>query len=409
MSPSRRNALIAAGIVAGAVALAVILVMIRPEPPRTPPPPRSPIVGTAPADDAGGALTVTGSGTVRPRAEIDLSPQVGGRIEWVSPRLVSGARIDAGEVLVRIEQADYRNAVEQARAQVAQDQVALLQAQEEARIARREYEQFRRRQPEAAAAAGEPSALTLRQPQLDAAQAALERSRAQLADAELALERTTLEAPFEGVVRSETVDLGAFATAGQPVATLYATDAVEVVVPFSDEDAALIPGLWALRGRGDDPRIEARIIARFGRDDYAWQGFVDRAEAALDEESRTLDVVVRVPDPFAPGTPVGQAPEAGAPPLLVGQFADVEIQGRDGPWVRVPRRALRTGDEVWVAREGEDDEGMVLRIVPVTVVQRSGEHVYLTGDLGAGDAVIVEGVSVATDGMKVRLQSEVES
>jgi RND family efflux transporter MFP subunit len=403
MTPTRRNALIAGGILAGAVALAVILVMARPDPPRTPPPPRTPIVGTAQVEDVAGALTVTGSGTVRPRAEIDLSPQVAGRIEWVSPRLVSGARVEAGEELVRIEQADYDNAVRQARAQVAQDEVALLQAEEEARIARREYEQFKRREPQAAAAAGAPSALTLREPQLEAARAALERSRAQLADAELALERTTLEAPFDGVVRSETIDLGAFATAGQAVATLYATDAVELVAPFSDEDAALIPALWELRGQADDPRIPARVIARFGRHSYAWDGFVDRAEASLDEQSRTLDVVVRVPDPFRPGTPVGEAPEAGAPPLLVGQFADVEIQGREGDWMRVPRRALRTGDEVWTV------EGGAVRIVPVTVVQRSGASVWLTGELEPGAQVIVEGVSVVTDGMEVRLQSEVGS
>lgn len=404
MKRTRRNALVATAVVVGSIALAVGLVVARPEPPRAPPPPRTPIVGIVEAVDASGPLTVRGSGTVRPRAEIDLSPQVGGRIEWVSPRLVSGARVDAGDVLVRIEQADYLNAVEQARAQVAQDRVAVLQAEEEARIARQEYEQFRRRQPEAARAAGEASALTLRQPQLEAARAALERSRAQLADAELALERTTLEAPFDGVVRSETVDLGAFATAGQPVATLYASDAVELVVPLSDEDAALIPGLWGLRGRPGDARIEARIVARFGRSSYAWDGFVDRAEAALDEQSRTLDVVVRVPDPFRPGTPLGGATAEGAPPLLVGQFADVEVRGRDGDWVRVPRRALRTGDELWIV----GDDGTV-RIVQVVVAQRADDVVYVSGDVAPGERVIVEGVSVATEGMEVRLQSEVGS
>jgi multidrug resistance efflux pump len=82
---------------------------------------------------------------VRPRAEIDLAAQVAGRVAFVSPSLVSGGRVRAGEVLVRIEDADYRNAVLQARAQVAQDSVGIFEAEEEARIAEAEYEQFRKR------------------------------------------------------------------------------------------------------------------------------------------------------------------------------------------------------------------------------------------------------------------------
>jgi RND family efflux transporter MFP subunit len=410
---SRTQLLIAAGILVAAGALAVLMVSLRPEPPRAGPSRMAPAVGTAAAQRYTGPLTVLGSGTVRPRAEIELAPQVGGKVVWVSPSLVSGGRIREGEVLLRIEEDDYQNAVEQARAQVAQEQVAVLQAEEEARIARREYRQFVERRggdslPAAAPdafpgvdpdSAAQASGLVFREPQLEAARASLDRARAQLADAELALQRTVLRAPFDGVVRSEAVDAGAFRAAGQTVATLYASDAVEVVVPLTDEEAALLPDLWELRADEGESTLPARVVALYGRDRFAWGGYVHRVEAALDETSRTLDVVVRVPDPFRTGRPLDSTVVDTPPPLLVGQFADVEFEGRRGTWVEIPRRALRTDNEVWTVEDG------LVRIVQVRLVQRVENRVQVVGDIPDGTPVITDGVDVATDGMAVRLRS----
>jgi RND family efflux transporter MFP subunit len=315
-------------------------------------------------------------------------------VAWVSPTLVSGARVRAGEVLLRIEEADFVNAVAQARAQVAQDSVQLLEAEEEARIAREEYAQFQARQ---GGSANAPSPLVLREPQLQAARAALARSTAQLSDAELDLERTRVRAPFDGMVRSESVDVGSFVSSGQSVAVVFSTDMVEVVVPLADADAAVIPGLWDLRSGGGEGAVEAEVVVEFGAARFAWTGWVDRAETALDEQSRTIDVVVRVSDPFRPGTPVGgTAVGVDAPPLLVGQYAEVRIAGRDGDFRVVPRRALQPGDEVWAVADS------TVRVVPVRVLQQAGDSVFVDGAFTPGEAVVVSGVSVATDGMKVR-------
>ena len=61
------------------------------------------------------------------------------------------------------------------------------------------------------------------------------------------------------------------------------------------------------------------MAARYGGGRHAWEGYVDRGETSLDERTRTIDVIVRVPDPFSAG--------AGFPPLLVGDFVEVEIPG----------------------------------------------------------------------------------
>ena len=213
----RKSFLVAAGILLGAIAIAVIMVQLRPDPPLREPPSRIPFVTTAPAVPGEGAIPVYGAGTVRPRAEIDVAAQINGKVAWVNPAFQGGGRIGAGEAFFRIDDADYRNMVQQARANVAAQEVALMQAEEDARIAREEYELFRKRQPDAASGSANP--LTLREPQLAAARAALARDSAALADAELALSRTAVLAPFTGIVRNESVDLGQFVAAGQGAST----------------------------------------------------------------------------------------------------------------------------------------------------------------------------------------------
>ncbi len=395
---------LAAAILLASFGIAALLVAQRPEPERREPPSQIPFASTAPAVAGSGAIPVYGSGTVRPRVQVDVAAGVSGRVVWVDPAFESGGRVTEGQVVFRLDDADYRHRREQARASVAVQQVELLKVEEEARIAKEQYAAFRSRAGDGQNA--DVSPLAQWEPQLEAARAALERDRALLAEAELLLSRTAVQAPFDAVVRHETVGVGQFVTAGMSVGAIYASDAVEIVVSLSDADAALIPGLWELRAGSGDTRVAARVIARHGTTSYAWAGTVDRFEAAVDEGTRTLDVIVRVPNPFVGGSPVegrngseGAESPAGlsAPPLLVGQFVDVEIGGAaPEAYFRIRRLALRPGNEVWALR---DD---AVTIVPVRVLQRFNDDVYVTGGLQDGQKVVVGGIQFATEGMRVR-------
>ena len=379
--------LAAAGILVGCMFVAGFLVAQRPEPERRDAPSRVPFATTATVVAGAGAIPVYGAGTVRPRAAVDMAAEISGRVVWVAPTLQSGGRVRRDQLLFRIDDADYLARVEQARANVAVQQVELLRVTEEARIARTQYERFRRLR-ERPGSAADTSPLVLWEPQMEAAEAVLARDRAVLAEAETALSRTRVHAPFASVVLEESVDVGQFVAAGQSVGRLYAADAVEVVVPLSDAGAALIPSLWQLEAGNEDRRVPARVVAEYGEERYAWTGFVDRAEAALDEQTRTIDVIVRVPDPFTRND---------GPPLLVGKFVEVEIDGiAPEEYFRVRRPALRPGNEVWVV------DNDTVRIVPVHVLQRSDNEVFLTGALEADQAVIIGGIQLATEGMPVR-------
>lgn len=390
---------LAAVILLGSFAIAALLVAQRPEPERQEPPPQIPFATTAPAVAGSGAIPVYGAGTVRPRVQVDVAAGVSGRVVWVDPAFESGGRVTEGQVLFRIDDADYRHRMKQARARVDVQKLELLTVEEEARIARAQYEQFRSRRA-GDGANSEPSPLAEWEPQLEAARAAWNVTAAVLAEAELLLSRTAVLAPFDAVVRSETVGVGQFVTAGVGVGAIYASDAVEIVVPLSDADAALIPGLWDLRAGVADRGVAVRVFADYGAERYAWEGYVDRVEAVLDEATRTLDVIVRVPDPFGGGSPAETEdanPGAESPPLLVGQFVAVEIEGvAPQDYLLIRRLALRPGNEVWAVRQD------ALTIVPVRVLQRFDDTVYVTGELQDGQEVVVGGIQFATEGMRVR-------
>ena len=254
----RMGYLLATAILTGSVGTASLLISRRPEPVRREPPSRLPVAITEPAVAGAGPIWVHGAGTVRSRAQIDIAAEVSGRVAWVDPAFRSCGRVRRGQVLFRLEEADHRYRVERAHAEVAMQELELLKVEEEARIARDQYERFRRRPGESPA---DPGPLALWEPQLRAARAAVDRDRTALAEAELGLFRTQVRAPFAGVVRSASVEPGQLVTAGRAVGQLYAIDAAEVVVPISDADAAFIPGLWALRPGDAGRRVPARVIA----------------------------------------------------------------------------------------------------------------------------------------------------
>ncbi|WP_423926366.1 hypothetical protein [Candidatus Palauibacter sp.] len=126
-------------VTVGGVAL---LRSLAPEPESREPPPQVPFAQTGRVSAGSGAIPVYGSGTVRPGAEIDIAPQVGGKVVWVDPGFQGGGRVRAGQTLFRIEEADYLYRLQEAEANLASRQVAFLQEQEQAAIARAQYELY---------------------------------------------------------------------------------------------------------------------------------------------------------------------------------------------------------------------------------------------------------------------------
>ena len=341
-----------------------------------------PMVRTMVVQSASKAMTIEGEGTVRPLKEIDLAPQVSGKIVFLSPSMINGGAFKKGETLLRIEPEDYQLAVVLQESKVKNSQSLLKQAEEETAAAKEEWVQL---YMDDGKQTKEPPPLVLKQPQLAAARAKLAADKADLKNAHLALERTEIKAPFNGRVEVEDVGLGQYVRAGEELATLYSTDVVEIVVPLEDETLFWfhVPGFTPGKG----PGAQATIRARFAGRDCIWEGRVVRVEGKMDERTRMVRVVVRVEKPYAT-----------KPPLAVGLFVRVEIKGRHMPNLAIlPRGALHQGDTVWVV---DQDDRIQFRKVQVARIE--GEQVQVKGGLKTGERVAISPLKTVTEGMMVR-------
>jgi RND family efflux transporter MFP subunit len=335
-------------------------------------------------------MLVSSYGTVSPKIEVQVVPQVSGGVVACHKNFVNGGFFKASEPLISIDPRDYELAVETADAVVARSQVALDTERAEGAVAESEWRQLN--------PGSEPaSPLVLREPQIRDAQAQLRAAKAQLETARLNLERTVISMPFNGRVANESVDIGQYLMAGQPVATVYSTDVVEIVVPLEDRELAWfqIPGAYsdAENTSGGYAGPKAIIKADFAGSVHTWTGRVVRSEGQIDIASRMVNVVVEVANPFELSD--------GKPPLVPGMFVEVEIEGKTlDNIIKVPRYTVHGANEIWVARGGK------LYIEQIQVVRRDKEYAYVAGGLKDGDVIITSPLDTVTDGMDIRTQVE---
>jgi RND family efflux transporter MFP subunit len=322
-------------------------------------------------------ITLTGHGTVRPVEEIKLVPQVSGKVVWISPALVNGGSFKNGDLLLSIDPADYEIAVTLKEASVKNAESIFKLTIEESEASRHEWAQIN---PDI-----EPPALVAKTPQLAAVQAKLEAEKANLKKAQLQLERTKLRAPFNGRVSNENVDMGQYVSPGQSLATLYATDAAEIVVPMEDRDLFWfnVPGFTM-----DDPEgSAAEVSGQVAGQKLFWKGRVVRSEGEVNERTRMVHVVVQVEKPYAK-----------KPPLAVGVFVTVNIKGSFlEKAVIIPRSALHPDNKVWVV-----DEKGNLEFRDVDIARFSTRGVVIQGGLSDGEQIVVSPLKAVSDGMQVR-------
>ena len=326
-------------------------------------------------------LKVHSQGSVVPSTVSQLIPEVSGRVTWTSPNLVAGGYFVAGQELARIDELDYKNARDRAKA-------ALNRAKAEVEHARFEYGRLKSL---AERKLTSRSALENGLRAYRVSQAAFEDATVSFEQAEENLNRTVLRAPFDGLVKSENVDIGQFAARGQAIATLYASDIVEVRLPIADRQLAFL-NLPSLR-TGNLPETQqpsVTLTAEYGGRTLNWAGKIVRTEAEIDTASRMVQLVARVET------------QADQPGLSVGLFVNAEISGIAVEDVVVlPRSSLRNENQVLIV-DGENK----IRFRTVTPLRLYQDSVLIADGLVEGDRVCVSTLQTAIEGMNVNPISE---
>ena len=285
-------------------------------------------------------ITNSRAGTVRARRRASLSPDASGRVIELPHR--EGERVEAGQVLVRLDDSSQR-----ARVLVAQRALQVVEARHlEAHTRRDRAEQELERGQklrksgvvtdddlERLASASQVTLATC-----DTAVAGVEQAKAEVALAQAELEKCTLRAPFPGVLADVSVEVGEWITPSPPITPipgvidLIDTSSIYVSAPMDEVDSAVILAGQAVRV-SLDPYPEQSFAARVTR----VAAFVLDAEA----QNRTVEIEVELEDPLL------------AARLLPGTSADVEVvlEVREAV-ARVPSAALLQGSSVLVLEDG---------------------------------------------------------
>lgn len=368
-------------ILMGAIGGFMVLQATADKPPKNDEAPLPIAVEIATARAEATTLRVKTQGQVKSKNQAEIAAEVAGKIVEISPLLEPGASVKKGDLLARIDPAQYRLAVDRTRSQVARAREGLARARSEADLAERDWKDL--------GLTGDPSDLTLQKPQANAALADLRTAEAAVNESLLNLERTEIRAPFDGRVMDRRINVGDYVGPGAPLAAVFAIDVAQIRVPLTDADLAVLrltPGFIADEGA---PAPTARVSAVVAGERREWQGVLTLIDASVDPTTRLVYGLVEVKDPFG---------AANAAPLPPGLFADVQIDGGAAQdLVAIPRSALKKNQYVYVI-----DDKFAIKAREVTPVMADAATLYFSAGVEPGERVVASFLPSPRDGMLVR-------
>ena len=331
-------------------------------------------------------------GTVKTHTQTELVSQVSGQIIKISDAFNEGGFFQKGDVLVTLDDRDYRADLNIAKATLSQANQALIEERAESDIAYKDWQQYQslpnQQKP---SDLQKPTALSLRTPQLEAAKAAVLSAQAQVLKAELALERTRITAPYDGRVLSKNADIGQFVSVNTALASVFATDYAEIRLPINNKDLALIDlpednqnSVAQTNANLPDVNFTSAIYTNVN-----WQGLLMRTEGAIDSVSQQLNVIAQINQPFS-------QLENNKRPLKVGQYLNAQIKGNLlSRAMVIPNSAIYQSTYVYLVEEG------LLKRTPIEIFWQNDTDAIIASGLKFDDVLVTTPLGQATSGLPV--------
>ena len=286
-------------------------------------------------------------GTVRAKVRATLAAKLSGRIEELP--VVLGQKVKAGEVIARLDAADIKARLEQARANLEQ--------------AERDWQR--------ASSLFDQQATT--RSERDAAEARLRVSKAAVAEAQAMLGYAEVQAPFDGVITLKVAEAGDLSVPGKPIVEIENLSALQLEANVPE---ALVAGVKS------NATMQVQVDAV--RKEYS--ATVKEIAPAGDPLSRTFRIKLDLPS---------------APELSPGQFARLLVPSGRGAVTQVPAGAVLRRGQMEIVFVIEDQRA-VLHLVK-TGRQMDG-HVEIVSGLEPGDVVATENATRLSDGQPVTVR-----
>lgn len=367
-------------LLAVGISISLYLVRTKPQAKRKPPAKMQALVTTMSVAPITTNVRVKALGNIVPAQEIILQARVSGRTVYLHPNLVPGGTVKKDELLVKLDDTDYKLALQNKQTALARAKADLRIEEGNQLVAEQEWQVIKRQSEDIDASTID---LALRKPQLEKAKAAVAAAQAEVEQAVVDLERTRIKAPFNAVVRQKNIDLGSQVSSQSAIAVLAGIDAfwAEISVPVAKLAWIEMPHA---RKRGSEVRVYAD-----GAPPY--KGKIVNLLPDLDPDGLMARLLIAVPDPMGL--------KDNGKSLLLGSFVRVEIIGKKIKNVfQIPRASLKENDTVLLAAE----KG-TLHIQPVSVRWKNTDLVFIDQGLKVGDRVIVSNLATPIEGMPLQL------
>lgn len=359
-----------------AIVISIALVMSKEKPQRKPKAAKIPVVQIMEAILSDPTFNVQSQGVVSPKHITLLSSQVNGRVDWKSDVFIEGGMFKQGDVLIQLEKDDYVTDVKQAEAELARATAALQEERARGKVAEVEWNTIKKSiAPE----------LGLRKPQLAKEEANVKAAEAVLERARRNLKRTAVLAPFDGIVKTQNVEVGQFVGVGVQLGTLFDTNVAQIRLPLKQSDFAYLNLDKSDSVSGSRVTLTATVAGRM----KTWQAVITRDEGLIDDTSRVMFAVAEIPDPY-------RLKQDGSV-LKFGTFVSASIVGKQAKKVAVvPRSALRLDNTVVLV-----DSSDKLMTIPVEVAMTDGSEVWISQGIAEGDRLVVSSLANPKNGTLV--------
>ena len=405
-----------------AVAIAVTLVILRPKAKRQVPVERGRLVEVFPARSEDVQMVVESFGTVTAREPLKLVAQVSGPIVDLSTTFKEGSFIKKGTRLIQIDPRTYGLEVKRRSVQIKQAEAELKRLKQEVvnlqsrvkiaksdvTLAENEYLRLKKliqrkviaqsqldKSEQAYLASLErlqalENQMALIGPQKEQLIAARDMAEVMYEQAQLDLERSGIDAPFDGWVLEKAIEVGQHVNVGQQLGSIYRSGKLDIEVHIPAKDFK-----WFPAGLGQDTPVAADVSFENAGQHHTWSGHVARVMAMMDERTRTLPMVIEVDEPAT------DEQKKNYFRLRPGMFVTIQIKGKkiEQAFV-VPRHVVYPGDVVYTVKDNH------LRIKEVNIIRSYKDLVIINKGLSEGELIVTTPLSSVKDGMSVRLKAD---
>lgn len=329
-------------------------------------------------------MTILSQGTVIPRTESQIYPEITGQVVYISPNLYEGSSFNKGDILLKIDPKDYELSIKSAEASLAAAKTNYSIAKAESESAKEEWGKI---------GSGEATELTLKKPQLAQAKSAVEAAEADLQRLNRNLEKTEIRAPYDGLVRRKNIDIGTVIGPGYLLANVYATDYIEVKLPVADEDLKFLDIPLDGSEIDEDNQPTVYFSGSFGGKKMRWKGNIVRMESEIDSKSRMAILIGIVSSPY-------DISKHGSP-LRVGQFVEADILGKNFKNIySINRDLIKKNNQITVINKLDS----TIDFKTVNIIRYIDDIAFIDNGINKQTPICMTTLDIMYKGMKVQLK-----